>query len=63
MSEADKILVIPRGPVFFEGEPRKLPKEGALVSPSSYYFRLVRDGSLEIAKAKKQASKAETKQE
>jgi hypothetical protein len=63
MNQTDKIFVVPSGPIFFEGETRRIPEEGAFVSPSSYYFRLVRDGSLQIAGTEKQHSKAETQKE
>lgn len=63
MNETDKIFVVPSGPTFFEGETRRIPDEGAFVRPSSYYFRLVRDGSLQIAGTEKQNSKAETQKE
>jgi hypothetical protein len=61
MNEADQIFVVPKGPVFFEGESRTIPESGAFVRPSSYYFRLVRDGSLEIGNTALQ--KAETQKE
>jgi len=63
MSQSDKIFVIPTGPSFYEGQNTRIPDEGVFVSPSSYYFRLVKDGSLIIGDSSIQSSKKKTSKE
>lgn len=48
----DFIFVFPKECVFFENQEKPIPKAGAFITPSSYYFKLVREKRLEIAPSK-----------
>lgn len=60
MSKSEKIFVRPNKDeiVFFEGTREAIPAEGAEVPPSTFYRRMILDGSLQTGKnSKKNQSK------